>query len=80
LNTPAAAHKLACALYEQCSPRLGVHVRCRAHALLALGCAAGMGLRAELRHLADQHHYVVAFDDGSISEDWWGDTRLVPPP
>jgi hypothetical protein len=79
VSTPADAHALAVQLYQECSPALGTHVRCRAHSLLALGCARAMGLDATLVHVPEQHHYIVRFATGEVSEDWWGDARLVPP-
>jgi hypothetical protein len=78
LNTPTAAHKLAAELYERVAPQLGCHVLCREFALLTLGVAAGMGIEAELR--CDATHFSVRFSDGSRSENYWQNIRLVPPP
>jgi hypothetical protein len=74
--TPTDAHKLAAELYERVGPMLGCHVLCREFALLTLGVAAGMGVQAELR--CDATHFYVRFRDGSRSENWFTNIRLVP--
>jgi hypothetical protein len=77
-NTPTDAHKLAAELYERVGPMLSCHVLCREFALLVLGVAAGMGIEAELK--CEATHFFVQFSDGSRSENYWQNVRLVPPP
>lgn len=75
--SPADVHALAARLYEQVSPQLAVHNLCQAHALLALGVAAGAGVRADFVVRQSDHHAFVLFADGSISENYFRNVRHV---
>jgi hypothetical protein len=75
--TPMHAHEMAAALYAQVSPLLGCHNLCQAHALLVLAAATALGLEASLK--VEATHCFVEFADGSRSENWFTNIRLVPP-
>jgi hypothetical protein len=78
VSTPADAHRLGAELFIEVGPLLGCHVACRTHALLVLAAARAMGLQAE--YAVEDTHAFVRFAGGTVSEHYFGNVRLVPPP
>jgi hypothetical protein len=77
MTSPADVHALAEQVYLKAAPLLGCHVLCREFALVCCGVAAALGVEHEF--CVENTHCFVRFADGSRSENFFQNIRLIAP-